>query len=302
VTLRIALRGICPLLAGLGLSLTPAALAEVTPPAGTGQTTGGTSAPTGVLPTATVTLPATTLDPPLLVTSGPVSIGVHPTALLGVVTAFTGSASPKAAGRTVAILRVDIARAAWKRVAKTRVTQDGDFVAHWRASVLGQITVRATILPSRAASSAGARRSTITTSALSSSSEQLTVYRPALASFFGPGFYGKQTACGEQMSQALVGVASRTLPCGTLVQVDYRGQHLTVPVVDRGPYANGADWDLTAAAAEALHLTETVRIGTMIVGALPPGSLVASAPTSTTSTTGVTGPSADPQAGGTQAG
>jgi rare lipoprotein A (peptidoglycan hydrolase) len=66
-----------------------------------------------------------------------------------------------------------------------------------------------------------------------------------------------------------VGVANRTLPCGTLVKVSYKGHALTVPVLDRGPYANHADWDLTAGAAQALDITETVRIHTRVVGAAP---------------------------------
>jgi peptidoglycan lytic transglycosylase len=94
--------------------------------------------------------------------------------------------------------------------------------------------------------------------------------RPALATWFGPGFYGSTTACGQRMSPKLVGVASRTLPCGTLVQIAYRGRNLTVPVVDRGPYGHiGASWDLTAGTARALKITETVRITTEIVGSLP---------------------------------
>jgi rare lipoprotein A (peptidoglycan hydrolase) len=94
--------------------------------------------------------------------------------------------------------------------------------------------------------------------------------RRALATWFGPGFYGHQTACGQTMSPALVGVASRTLPCGTLVRVGYRGQQLTVPVLDRGPYGHiGAAWDLTAGAARALDIRETVHVVTEIVGELP---------------------------------
>jgi rare lipoprotein A (peptidoglycan hydrolase) len=92
----------------------------------------------------------------------------------------------------------------------------------------------------------------------------------SLATWFGPGFYGSTTACGQRMSPKLVGVASRTLACGTLVQISYRGRQLTVPVVDRGPYGHiGATWDLTAGTARALKITETVRIATEIVGSLP---------------------------------
>ncbi len=86
--------------------------------------------------------------------------------------------------------------------------------------------------------------------------------RPRIATWFGPGFYGQKTACGQTLTPATVGVANRKLPCGTLVKVTYHGQRLTLPVVDRGPYANDADWDLTAAAAQALGIEETVRIGT----------------------------------------
>jgi Lytic transglycolase len=88
-----------------------------------------------------------------------------------------------------------------------------------------------------------------------------------LATWFGPGFYGHATACGQTMSPTLVGVASRTLSCGTLVQVGYRGHLLTVPVLDRGPYGhNGATWDLTKGAAQALEIKDTVRVSAQIVG------------------------------------
>jgi rare lipoprotein A (peptidoglycan hydrolase) len=90
-----------------------------------------------------------------------------------------------------------------------------------------------------------------------------------IATWFGPGFYGQKTACGQTMSPVIVGVASRTLPCGTLVLVNYKGHRLTVPVIDRGPYGNGATWDLTWGAASALTITETVRIKTKLVGQAP---------------------------------
>jgi rare lipoprotein A (peptidoglycan hydrolase) len=96
------------------------------------------------------------------------------------------------------------------------------------------------------------------------------VRRSAIATWFGPGFYGQITACGQTLTPAVVGVANRTLPCGTLVAVSYRGRRLTVPVIDRGPYApNGADWDLTIEVARALGVEETVRIGARVVGRVP---------------------------------
>jgi rare lipoprotein A (peptidoglycan hydrolase) len=124
------------------------------------------------------------------------------------------------------------------------------------------------------ASTGGAAGPSADTTVVGSGATSITtpvakVHKTALATWFGPGFYGQQTACGQTLTPATVGVANRKLPCGTLVKVTYRGQGLTVPVVDRGPYANGADWDLTAAAAQALGIEETVHIATMIVGAVP---------------------------------
>jgi rare lipoprotein A (peptidoglycan hydrolase) len=66
------------------------------------------------------------------------------------------------------------------------------------------------------------------------------------ASWFGPGLYGHRTACGQKLTRFLKGVAHRTLPCGTLVEVRWYRHHAIVPVVDRGPW--GVPWhlDLTA--------------------------------------------------------
>ena len=73
-------------------------------------------------------------------------------------------------------------------------------------------------------------------------------------SWYGPAFYGKRTACGLAMTQSLLGVAHRTLPCGTLITFrnPSNGRTLTLPVVDRGPYVYGRDWDLTGGACLAL--------------------------------------------------
>jgi rare lipoprotein A (peptidoglycan hydrolase) len=102
-------------------------------------------------------------------------------------------------------------------------------------------------------------------------SAPVTAIKPvALATWFGPGFYGQRTACGQTLTPAVVGVANRTLPCGTLVRFGYKGRVATVPVIDRGPYAhNGAQWDLTTGAATALGMADTARLHTRIVGSVP---------------------------------
>ena len=107
-------------------------------------------------------------------------------------------------------------------------------------------------------------------SASSSGQSSQPAHKGAIATWFGPGFYGQQTACGQTLTPAVIGVANRTLPCGTLVQVTYRGRALTLPVLDRGPYSSiGASWDLTAGAAEALGIQDTVRIVTRVIGSVP---------------------------------
>jgi rare lipoprotein A (peptidoglycan hydrolase) len=69
-------------------------------------------------------------------------------------------------------------------------------------------------------------------------------------SWYGPGFYGGGTACGQTMTRSLVGVAHRSLPCGTLVTFrnPANGRVVTMPVVDRGPFVSGRTWDLTGGA------------------------------------------------------
>jgi rare lipoprotein A (peptidoglycan hydrolase) len=73
-------------------------------------------------------------------------------------------------------------------------------------------------------------------------------------SWYGPGFYGNRTACGLRMSRSLIGVAHRTLPCGTKVSFKNpaNGRVVTTRVVDRGPYVRGRQWDLTAGLCLAL--------------------------------------------------
>ena len=73
----------------------------------------------------------------------------------------------------------------------------------------------------------------------------------------------------------MIGLANRTLKCGTEVAVYYQGRTLTVPVIDRGPYANGADWDLTMATGRALGIAGTAQIGAVSLPQPPVTSAVA---------------------------
>jgi len=207
-------------------------------PAGaqTGGTEAGGGAPTG--------------GHVVTVTDGSFSLSARSDAILGRVVNFRGAVPAEEAGRTMTVERLDPKTAQWLPEATTKVTQDGAFVARWRTDHIGRFRLRART------DGGGEARASATSPELS-----LTVYKPAKATWYGPGFYGRTTACGMKMTRTLVGVAHRTLPCGTSVAVFYRRRVLTVPVVDRGPFANGADWDLTNGAAKALGFRHTDTIG-----------------------------------------
>jgi rare lipoprotein A (peptidoglycan hydrolase) len=67
-------------------------------------------------------------------------------------------------------------------------------------------------------------------------------------SWYGPGFYGNNGACGMVpggIQKDTVGVAHRTLPCGTRVAFRYNGRTVITQVIDRGPYVAGRTWDMT---------------------------------------------------------
>jgi hypothetical protein len=76
-------------------------------------------------------------------------------------------------------------------------------------------------------------------------------------SWYGPGFYGHGGACGmfgaNGFDRGDIGVAHRTLPCGTKVTFRYNGVTVTTRVVDRGPYVAGRIFDMTRGLCEALR-------------------------------------------------
>ena len=77
----------------------------------------------------------------------------------------------------------------------------------------------------------------------------VNVYRLAGASWYGPG---GSLACGGTLTAGTLGVAHKTLPCGTMVRLHLGNRTVRVPVIDRGPYVAGRDFDLTPATKRAL--------------------------------------------------
>jgi rare lipoprotein A len=82
---------------------------------------------------------------------------------------------------------------------------------------------------------------------------RLNVYRVAHASWYGPGLYGNRTGCGGTLYPGRLGVAHKSLPCGTMVTFKHGRRTVRVPVIDRGPYVGGREYDLTAATAQRLR-------------------------------------------------
>ena len=151
---------------------------------------------------------------------------------------------PGAARRTVVLQRLDPTHG-WRNVARGRIRSTGRFRVAWKANRIGRISLRAIV--------AGRRRASASSAAAPIA--RVTVYRPALATYYGPGFFGQQTACGQTLAPDMHGVAHKKLPCGTLVAVTYAGREIVVPVIDRGPFNAGYSWDLTQATADALGFT-----------------------------------------------
>jgi Lytic transglycolase/Putative peptidoglycan binding domain len=87
--------------------------------------------------------------------------------------------------------------------------------------------------------------------------------RHSRATWYGPGFFGNRTACGQRLRRTTVGVAHRGLPCGTRVVVGYHGRWVRTRVIDRGPYAKDRyrnDWDLTQRTARKLSFEGADRV------------------------------------------
>ena len=170
-------------------------------------------------------------------------------AMLGQPVRFEGKADP---GQAVEVQRLD--GGTWVPVAKATADAKGEFTARWRTDHIGVFQLRA--VP---ASGNEVRAAQV------ADTVQVTVYRAAQATWYGRGWYGRKTACGQTLSPKLMGVAHKTLPCGTKVAFLFRGRTVTVPVIDRGPYGEGLSWDLTTAAAKKLGF---LKLGRVTLGAV----------------------------------
>ncbi len=181
----------------------------------------------------------------------PVTLMTAPKGLVGRRKLFSGTVAKRDRGRRVTIERYDEISRQWSPITSATAERDRTFTARWKADRPGPARVRARVERRGARTAAAAPEVAI------------TLYRGQKATWYGPGFYGNRTACGRRMSKTLLGVAHKKLRCGTPVEFFFRGRTITVPVVDRGPYANHASWDLTSAAAQRLGFSGSGTIGVL---------------------------------------
>jgi rare lipoprotein A (peptidoglycan hydrolase) len=169
---------------------------------------------------------------------------VRRTVMAGRRVVVRGTLRPAGSGRAVS-LQLGKAGGGWVTVDHDRTDRQGRYVLAWRASKTGTRRVRVHFGGTRELSSArhlaGSTR----------------IYRRAVASWYGPGLYGQHLACGGTLSAGTLGVAHKSLPCGTKVTLHYKGRTVRVPVVDRGPYVGGREFDLTAATKARLGFGST---------------------------------------------
>jgi peptidoglycan lytic transglycosylase len=149
----------------------------------------------------------------------------------------------------------------WSPLKLVRADRKGAWRASWSPKKAGSYELRAWVGTRSKAATGGTSAGGVAVGG--GTSHYLNIYEQAIATWYGPGFFGRNTSCGQVLAPETMGVAHRTLPCGTMVQIHYAGRSIVVPVIDRGPFANNADWDLTQAAAEQLGMAGTSHIGAM---------------------------------------
>ncbi|HEY2436208.1 MAG TPA: septal ring lytic transglycosylase RlpA family protein [Solirubrobacteraceae bacterium] len=155
----------------------------------------------------------------------------------------TGTLRPGLPGKVVLLQR--LGNRGWKTIARTLTGVRGRFRLRYLPRQTGSRVVRLRF--------AGDARDLPARRRLG----RLNVYHLAGASWYGGG---GQTACGGALTSSTQGVANKTLPCGTLVTLHYGARTVRVPVIDRGPYVEGREFDLTEATKQALGFGDTGQV------------------------------------------
>ena len=90
---------------------------------------------------------------------------------------------------------------------------------------------------------------------------QLPKYLYGVASYYSDEYAGKKTASGDLYDPVKMTAAHKTLPFGTVVEVENleNGKKVIVMINDRGPVADGRLIDLSRSAAEADYDREALQ-------------------------------------------
>jgi rare lipoprotein A len=157
-------------------------------------------------------------------------------------TVVLGTVAPAAAGRRIA-LEVRRGRG-WRTIDRDRTDAGGRYELRERLRTTGSRRARVRVAAAPGVL-AGERRI-----------GRLNVFRSTNASWYGPGLYGNRTGCGGTLRAGRLGVAHKSLRCGAMVTLKHGRRSVRVPVIDRGPYAGGREYDLTAATAQRLRFRD----------------------------------------------
>jgi rare lipoprotein A len=76
----------------------------------------------------------------------------------------------------------------------------------------------------------------------------------AVVGTYGPGLYGKTTACGVKLTRETSGVAHPELPCGVKIVLANGSEEVQTAIIDKGLVGARHDFDVTQALAEDLGL------------------------------------------------
>ncbi len=148
----------------------------------------------------------------------------------------SGRVRPAIAGRLVVLQRRGHRR--WVTIDRGRTAAGGRYDLRYRTRATMSAAIRV-----RVAGSPGASRRTRRIG-------RIEAFRPALASWYGSG---QGLACGGRLTPGMMGVAHKSLPCGTRITIRYRGRQVRVPVVDRGPFSGAREFDLGPGVRAALR-------------------------------------------------
>ncbi|HZK15590.1 MAG TPA: septal ring lytic transglycosylase RlpA family protein [Solirubrobacterales bacterium] len=128
------------------------------------------------------------------------------------------------------------------------------------AALLPALVASLALLAAPAQATTGGATTIASSKAQTGSGLAFTPLSWAGATWYGPGLYGNSTACGQRLGRRTMGVAHRSLPCGTVVKFVHRGRRVVTRVIDRGPFARGYSWDLTNGVRRALRFDGAGKI------------------------------------------